>query len=231
MKTWIEYKVDEKEYCIKQPNRREKDEADIFYAAKIGEFVKKGILTKAMLLKEYENNGGALTQEEAKRVQVLRRKLMDDQNDLTKLELKKRQTKTDKAKIEKIRHSVSDIISELQHFESFHEALFTHTADVIARNHLILWWVVTLLFHKKNKKSEWENFFDKESEEENLDFYEECLEDEHLEKAVNRAASLVAIWLSSNIDKREDFEEVLRVLESNEEPKEDEEPSDSDKSD
>ena len=217
MKTWIEYKIEDKEYCIKEPNRREKDEADIYYASKIGSFIKQGALTKAMLLKEYENNGGALTKEESKKMQVLRRSLLDDQNTLTKIELKKRQTKTDKAKSETVRNKIADTMSDLQQFEAYHEALFSHTADVLARNHLIMWWLIKCTYHKNKKEKEWEALFDKETLDENLDLYDEITEDSLIEKALHRGMSLLALWLSSNVNSKEDFQEILRLLEDQDE--------------
>ena len=212
MKTWIEFKVEDKTYCLKQPNRREKDDADIFYAAKIGKLVKQGVVTKAMLLKEYANSGGALTEEEVKEVQSLRKQLLSKQNDFTKLEIKKRHTKADKNKIEKLQKDISEIFGKLQEFENYHEHLFQHTADIIARNHLAVWWILHLL-HKKNKEDEWSLIFDKEDYEENLDYYDEIIEnDEHLEKVTFRAAALISVWLSSHISTEEEFKEVLKIL-------------------
>ena len=42
------------------------DEAEIFYSVELSNAVKKGILTKAMLVKKYTDTGGTSTEDETK---------------------------------------------------------------------------------------------------------------------------------------------------------------------
>ena len=213
MKTYIEYKEGKVSYCIKQPNRRDKDEAEIFYASKIGDYVKRGVLTKAMLLKQYEDTGGLMSEDDAKNIQVLKRKMLSYQNDLTKFELKKRKLKKDQLKIDEIHGKLSEVFSELQDYESFHENIFSQTAENLAKNNLILWWITQTFYNKDGE--DWEKVFASDDYEENLDLYDELTEEENdVKNAVYKASSLVAIWVSSSISTPEEFREALHLIDN-----------------
>ena len=53
-------------FIIKKPTRRLADEAEIYYSVRLSKAIKMGIVTKAMLIKKYADNGGALSEEESK---------------------------------------------------------------------------------------------------------------------------------------------------------------------
>ena len=48
---------------IKQPNRREMEEAELEYSIEMSKCIKQGILTKAMLSKKYSDSGGLMAEE------------------------------------------------------------------------------------------------------------------------------------------------------------------------
>ena len=54
------------EFVIKKPTRRIMDEAEAQYAIEMSNNIKKGIVTKAMLVKKYADTGGTLTEAETK---------------------------------------------------------------------------------------------------------------------------------------------------------------------
>lgn len=215
MKELLSFKIGKSTYIIKSPNRREKEEADIFYAIKIGDFIKKGIATKAMLVKQYADTGGVLTNDELKDMQKLRRDYVRIQNEKTRLELKQKKTKTDEEKIEKFEQELIDILVSLQEFEMFHEDIFRHTADNLARNYLVLWWL-TSLFYKKEKQ-EYTKIFKHDNFDDNLNDFDEIQEskDENLKQSCAKAISLIALWVSSKINTTEEFQEALKILDDN----------------
>jgi len=53
-------------FVIKQPTRRQMEEADMEYSIEMSKCVREGILTKAMLLNKYTDAGGIMSEEEAK---------------------------------------------------------------------------------------------------------------------------------------------------------------------
>ena len=56
------------EIVLKQPSRRQLEEADMEYSIEISRCIKKGVLTKAMLAKKYSDTGGILTEKDAQRL-------------------------------------------------------------------------------------------------------------------------------------------------------------------
>ncbi len=53
------------EFVVKKPSRRLIDEAEAQYAIELSKNIKKGIITKNMLVKKYADTGGQLTETEA----------------------------------------------------------------------------------------------------------------------------------------------------------------------
>ena len=53
---------------LKEPNRRQVEEADMEYSIEMSQCVKRGILTKAMLANKYTDTGGLIAQEDAKSI-------------------------------------------------------------------------------------------------------------------------------------------------------------------
>jgi len=68
-KVSVNEKIKEKEpvrIILKEPNRRQIEEADMEFSIEMSQCVKRGILTKAMLAKKYSDSGGLLAEEDAK---------------------------------------------------------------------------------------------------------------------------------------------------------------------
>lgn len=212
MKQLLSYTISKTSYSIKSPNRREKDEADIFVASKMGEFIRKGIVTKAMLLKEYADHGGVLTKEEVKKIEELKKRYVRLQNEKIKKELKSKKTVADKKRIEELESEMIDILSDLQEFELIHESVFRNTADNLARDHLVLWWMINLLYVKKNK--EWVKVFTKDTYDENLDYFEEIEESKNanLKESCVKSLALISMWVTSKINSEEDFKEAYKLI-------------------
>ena len=90
-KVSVNEKFTEKEpvrVVLKEPNRREIEEADMEYSIEMSQCVKRGILTKAMLAKKYSDTGGLLAEEDAKNLNAKYGELADLQTNFTKLATK-----------------------------------------------------------------------------------------------------------------------------------------------
>ena len=83
----IPYKV-----IIKDPSRRQLEEADMEYSIEMSNCIKKGILTKAMLAKKYSDTGGMLSESDANRLVELYAELADLEGEYTRRTLKHRNT-------------------------------------------------------------------------------------------------------------------------------------------
>ena len=87
----VNEKVIEKEpvrVILKEPNRRQIEEADMEYSIEMSQCVKRGILTKAMLAKKYSDSGGLLAEEDAKTLTSKYADLSKLQTDFTRLNTK-----------------------------------------------------------------------------------------------------------------------------------------------
>ena len=49
-------------FVVERPTRRIAEEAELFYSVQLSKGIKMGIVTKAMLVKKYQDSGGALTE-------------------------------------------------------------------------------------------------------------------------------------------------------------------------
>ena len=47
-------------FAIQKPNRKIYEDAELFYAVKLSEGIKAGLLTRALLAKRYKNDGGPI---------------------------------------------------------------------------------------------------------------------------------------------------------------------------
>ena len=78
---------------VKNPNRRELEEADMEYSIEMSRCIKKGILTKAMLAKKYSDTGGLLSENDATKLVDLYGELSDLEGEYTKKTLANRNIK------------------------------------------------------------------------------------------------------------------------------------------
>jgi len=71
---------------LKKPSRRQIEEADLEYSVEMSRCIKKGILTKAMLVKKYSDTGGLMSETEAKTLYQNYQKLLELQREYTENE-------------------------------------------------------------------------------------------------------------------------------------------------
>ena len=58
--------IEDVEVFLKRPTRKMFDECNLFYSVKVSEGVKNGLLTRSMINKRYQDDAGALSEEEKK---------------------------------------------------------------------------------------------------------------------------------------------------------------------
>ena len=78
---------------IKEPTRRELEEADMEFSIEMSNCIKKGILTKAMLAKKYSDTGGLLAESDANKLVDLYAELADCEAEYTQRTLQNRNVK------------------------------------------------------------------------------------------------------------------------------------------
>ena len=195
------------EFVIKKPSRRIVDEAEAQYAIELSKNIKKGIVTKDMLVKKYADTGGSLTEEETK--DTLRK--LQRSNEITnKVQMLsatgKEKNKSEIEELVQIRKNLIDIEMSVQ-------SVYEHTADARAERSMLLWYAVQLggIVEEGEEKS----FFDGLIYEDQLNnLYEKDEEGEDFEKeALNKLMLVVSYWFYNNQAGEKDIEEFLNQQE------------------
>jgi hypothetical protein len=216
----IKKKVIEKvpiEIILKKPTRRQIEEADLEYSVEMSKCIKKGILTKAMLAKKYSDTGGLMSETESQRLVDLYKNIYDLQSENSRLDASVNKSDEIKSRQEEILKQLNSARKEIIDIESGYRALFDHTADSKAQNRVLLWYILSLSYIKKQDMEVKPYFKGKEFEEKLEDFYlkEEESSQQHL--AISKKLStLVAFWFFNQASSEEEFKELDRKIEAGE---------------
>jgi hypothetical protein len=152
---------------LKKPGRKLFDEGELYYGVKLSEGIKAGLLTRALLAKRYQNDGGSMSEPEKERYSELYLKLFEKENELQRLQvnLEKISDEEKKDKVTDLLIEMSDLRRDLQDFETSQSALFDQTAETRAKNKTIMWWILQLAqVEKKNDDDKDYYWYHKEAE-------------------------------------------------------------------
>ena len=200
---------------IKKPTRSLFDEAELFYGVRLSEGIKAGLLTRALLAKRFNNDGGVLSEEEQKEYNDLYNDFLNLQVDFQKLSLKQESLRTDdeKSELAKIIEKMTQTREMIQKYEMAQANLFEQTAENRARNKTIMWWVLQLSLIEGDDKKLKELFGDG-SYDEKLKKYDEIEESElGLEKiALQKLLYLISFWYIGRAATQEEFSKLLDAI-------------------
>lgn len=203
------------EILLKEPNRKQVQEAELQYSIEMSKAIKQGILTKAMLLNKYKDTGGLTSEIDSK-------ELVDKYKELEKLQIEivslriapeADRTEDQKNELQKKEAELLLVRREIVNRETSYLNLFNHTADTRAQNKAILWYVLNLSYYKdptKNHKDfvpifEGKNFDEKE---EFLSKLEES-EDPLYAEIYLKLASIFSYWFFSGVSNKEEFDKII----------------------
>jgi hypothetical protein len=216
VKTIKKIKVNEPtSFRILKPTRKFFDEAELFHGVKLSEGIKAGLLTRSLLAKRYQNDGGAMSEPEKERYAKLYIELYRLQSDLQRLEVnldklsKDEQTK----KITNILNEISATRKELQEIENYHSTLFDQTAENRARNQTIMWWVLNISYFSENNK-DYSPLFGDGNFEKKMEKYDEIEEKDDLfyKEALSKLAYFVSLWYMGKANTPEDFKNLENLF-------------------
>ncbi len=209
VKTTVKVKKDvEHKFHIVKPIREQYEEVELFYGAKMAEGTRRGLLLRAVLEKQYSNDGGMFSEKEKKYRAELVTKLISFREDYEKLGVEP----DNKEKKDVILKEMVEIQEELRNFEMFQQRLFDNTAESWAESKALMWWMFTLSHIEKN--GDIEPMFQGQTYEEklkSLDKYEDGDWDFY-KKVIERFQFLVTFWTRHKEAKPEDFDEVLKLI-------------------
>lgn len=205
---------------IKAPNRSESEEADLQYSIEISNLLKKGVLTRAMLLKKYDELTGGDQHRLKRHMEQIREKSREyhlASYDLGELLVrnkdKKRVAKKDKDTIEELKLKVSGLKQEIVLLESEYSQLFEFTADSKASQKQILWYLAHLCFYSEDDSEGWQPLVPGENWEEKRNYLYDIEDAEEsinplVEQSLGKCLAFISLWYHSVNPSLQDFEDL-----------------------
>lgn len=205
-------KVVPTKFKIQKPTRKLFDDAELFYGVKMSEGIKAGLLTKALLAKRYQNDGGAMSEPEKEKYSKLYIELYNKETEFQKvsLNLENISPEDKAAKIAKLIVELTEIRQELQTVEFSQISLFDQTAENRARNQCIMWWVLHLAHIFDEKINDFSPLFNGKTFEEKLENYD-LLEEQDTpfwNEVFKKFAYFISFWYMGKVSTQEDFEKA-----------------------
>ena len=202
-------------FVIKQPTRRQMEEADMEYSIEMSKCVKQGVLTKAMLLNKYSDTGGLMSESDATQLNKLYGELGELQTQFTNLNLKNKSEKLEDKRKE-VAEKMAALRKTIATAETNFSSLLNHTADTRAQNKVITWYLLSLTFVENGK--DLKPFFEGETFAEKKEvFYKlEEEEDELLSLAYDKITAFISFWYFASSASEEDFKSLEEDIESGE---------------
>ena len=200
------------EFVVKKPTRRIIDEAEAQYAIELSKNIKKGIVTKDMMVKKYADTGGSLTEEEVK---DMLRKLQKSNELANKIQLLSATNKKEnKEEIEELEQELLVLRKELVDIEMSMQGVYEHTADARAERSMLLWYTIQLA--KKIEEEEEKEFFDGIIYEDQLEsLYEKDESGDKIEKeALSNFMLIVSYWFYNNNATEKQIKEFIEKQKS-----------------
>jgi hypothetical protein len=195
-------------FRILKPTRKVFDEAELFYGVRLSEGIKSGLLTRSLLAKRYQNDGGALSEPEKQKYASLYIDLFKKETAFQRVQvnLDNLEPELHKKKTEEILNDLLDIKRELQEFELYQSNLFEQTAENRARNQAIMWWVLQLSYIEKEKDN-FEPIFGTGSYDFKLNKYDEIEDgdDDFIKMVIKKLAYFISLWYVGRISNQDDF--------------------------
>ena len=204
-------------FKIKKPNRKLIEDADIYYAAKVGEYLKAGLLSKNLIAKRLENDGGDLGEETKKEFAEVANSYYKARLEVETLEseVKEKNLDADKEKLQKAKEDFEDIRFKLTDLEYRRNAIYEQSAESKALNKQIFWYIINSTYwNKGDEKADFTSYFEGKTFDEKCDSYDLKEEQESGTEFFNNLTSKLAFsisyWFnSSNKATQEDIDKVL----------------------
>jgi hypothetical protein len=205
---------------VKDPSRRELEEADMEYSIEMSRCIKKGILTKAMLAKKYSDTGGLLSESDATKLVDLYGELNELETEYTKTSLANRDIKKlpkkKQQELNEINGKLALVRRDIVNLEAAYQSLFNHTADTKAQNRIVLWYLTNLSFYKCEELeiNEPTPLFPGEDFEQKIDDYyaKDEAEDSLFQAAAGKLTSIISYWYFSTDPTEKDYKKIVNDI-------------------
>ena len=216
------------EFHIRKPNRKLYDDAELFYGVKMSEGIKAGLLTRNLLSKRYEDDGGAFSEAEKERYSQIYMEIYTKEAEYQRLQvnLDNKPQELKERISQDILLEISELRRELIEIENSQANIFDQTAENRAKNQTIMWWVLKLSHWKEHGRESESEFFTGEDFDQKLNTYDEYEEsdDEFLNEAIKKLAFFISFWYMGRATSADEFKAVEELYDSQSEEYEEEIP-------
>tara|TARA_R110000824_G_scaffold55069_28_gene151838 strand:- start:663 stop:1451 length:789 start_codon:yes stop_codon:yes gene_type:complete len=204
-------KMTSHKFFLRRPTRAMTDEAELYYGVKLAEGIKAGLLTRALLEKRFENDGGVRSDDENKQYADVITKLQDFHKEQVKiLEIdEEKRTPTQKKKLKELEKEIKPVRRELRDLQLMEDNLYEETAESRARNKVILWWMLHLAYQDKEGKEN--SFFGDGDLDSRFDKYDEIDEGDDVFpiRVARKFAYYVSFWFVGRPNSQEEFQSMI----------------------
>jgi len=198
-------------FFLRRPTRAMTDEAELYYGVKLAEGIKAGLLTRALLEKRFENDGGTRSDDENKQYQGIIEKLQGfhrEQSKILDIDEKKRNP-TQKKRLKELEEEIKPTRRELRDLQLVEDSLYEETAESRARNKVILWWMLHLAHGEEGEKEK--EFFGEGDLDKKFERYDEIDEGEGFFEILvaRKFAYYVSFWFVGRPNSKKEFQEMI----------------------
>jgi len=194
---------------VEKPTRRMADDAEVHYSIQLSKAIKMGIVTKAMLIKKYADNGGALTEDESKELLRSLKKLNDLENEYKLIAGTKDETKKERS--EELEVEIISLKRDLQALESSLQSVYQHTADAKAERSTLMWYVINLVKQETEDKKLVSFFKGIDFEEQLEDFYDKYESEKGFDfDVVSKVSKIIGYWFYAQESSKEDIDAFIK---------------------
>ena len=198
-------------FFLRRPTRAMTDEGELYYGVRLAEGIKAGLLTRALLEKRFDNDGGTRSDDENEEYKKIIDKLQGfhkEQSKILNIEEKKR-TPIQKKRLKELDKEIKPTRRALRNLQLVEDSLYEETAESRARNKVILWWMLHLAHEEEGKKET--QFFGKGTFEEKLERYDEIDEGENIFDIIvaRKIAYYVSFWFVGRPNSQEEFQNMI----------------------
>jgi hypothetical protein len=212
-------------FFLRRPTRAMTDEAELYYGVRLAEGIKAGLLTRALLEKRFENDGGTRSDDENEEYKKVIEQLQGFHKEQSKiLEInEKKRTPAQKKKIKELDKEIKPARRSLRDLQLVEDSLYEETAESRARNKVILWWMLSLAYEENGTKEV--EFFGEGGFETKLERYDEIDEGDVMFDVLvaRKFAYYVSFWFVGRPNTQAEFQEMIDLALKMDEEEDDEE--------
>lgn len=217
---------EETEVVFIRPNASMREEADFFFGQQYNRLISAGYLTRAMVMKKFQEVGGIGVGDSNEFKESLGRYL-EAYRVIEFLTSKEKRTEEEEKKLKEAREDFADSEKSISEFQRDLQAQYSQTADAKAEQKLVEWLLLFFLYTKEKNgdKIEYFPFFPGQNYEEKrerwLELQEEINEDtpheiikrrDILTQCFEKMVQVISLWHSGLGKNQSEIDEGLKNL-------------------